>query len=383
MQVAVKYRIYPSNEQREFLDRQFGCCRFVYNYYLALREFDRTTPISGKLCNMLTELKQRPEMSFLNEVSAVALQQSIRQLISAYSNFFSGLAKQPRFKTKDSNQSFKLVGHNRILDIRNGKVFLSRCPGLISLRMHRPLPSKPTSATVSKNCAGQYHISFNCDVENISLPSNRSIGIDLGIKDFCITSEGIKYDNPRYFVRGEKRLAKLQRRLSRKQKGSNNSNKAKLKVARLHQHINNQRNDFLHKLSTTLIRENQVICVEDLTAKNMMRNRRLAKHIADVSWGKFCTFLAYKAERYQRQLMIMNTFTPSTQTCSACHVQRATRLTLKERWWECAECGQMHDRDINAARVIHTVGIQYWQRNINNLATLMLVPRWKNGEFLI
>lgn len=383
MQLLYKYRIYPSSIQKEFLAKQFGCCRFVYNHFLNLCMSDKSIMINYKLCNMMTEMKKQNEYAFLKEVSHTALQQSIINLIKAYRNFFNRLGKFPRFKNKDDKQSYRLTGNMCVFGIRDGGLYLAKMPGLVKIRQSRPLPTVPTSITVSLNKSGQYHVSFVCEINNITLSSNKSIGIDLGIKDFCITSSGVKYDNPRCLVTSEHKLAKLQRRLSRKQKGSNNRNKARLKVARLHQHIVNQRNDFLHKLSTKLIRENQVICLEDLNAKGMMRNRRLAKHIADVSWGKFCSFLMYKAERYQRQLMIMNTFTPSTQTCSACHTQRPVHLTLKERWWECDHCGALHDRDVNAARVIHSVGMQYWQRNINNLATLMLVPRWKNGVFLV
>lgn len=382
MQLTFKYRIYPSNEQKDFLSKQFGCCRFVYNHFLHMCSGETKLPIGNKLSSMLTELKREPETSFLSEVSAVALQQSLSNLIVAYKRFFSKLAKYPKLKSKQSTQSFRLVGDDafRLLD---KKLYLAKCPGLVVVNKHRELPNQPSSVTIKKTQSGEYYAMFVCNVEQLIVPSKDSVGIDLGIKDFCITSNNVKYNNPRYFVSSERKLARLQRQLSRKKKGSNNRNKARLKVARLHQHITNQRNDFLHKLSTKLIRENQVICLEDLNASGMMRNRRLAKHIADVSWNRFCTFLTYKAERYQRQLMVMNTFTPSTQTCSACHVQRTVRLTLKEREWTCTHCGAEHDRDVNAARVIHNVGMQYWQRNINNLATLMLVPRWKNGEFLI
>lgn len=381
MQLLFRYRIYPSTLQKEFLAKQFGCCRFVYNHFLNLCGKDKSIKPNYKLMTLLPALKQKHP--FLQEASSVALQQSIMNLLDAYINFFKRRNKHPKFKTKHDKQSFRLVGKSPIFSIRAGGLYLSKMPGLVKIKLDRPLPSNPTSVIVTLNRSGQYHASFVCEANSISLPSNKSIGIDLGIKDFCITSSGDKFDNPRYFVTSEKRLARLQRRLARKQKGSNNRNKAKLKVAQLHQHIVNQRNDFLHKLSTALIRENQVICVEDLNASGMMRNRRLAKHIADVSWGKFCTFLMYKAERYQRQLMIMNTFTPSTQTCSMCYVQRNIHLTLNERSWICNHCGAEHDRDVNAARVIHSVGIQYWYKERNNLATLMLVPRWKNGVFIV
>lgn len=382
MQLTFKYRIYPSDLQKEYLAKQFGCCRYVYNHFLEVCSNDTKLSVGNNLSAMLTELKRKPESSFLTEVSSVALQQSLANLITAYKRFFNGVSRRPKFKSKDSTQSFRLVGDDSFR-LKDGKLYLAKCPGLVEVKYHREMQSTPTSVTIVKDHSGNYHAMFVCVVNKLILSSNKSIGIDLGIKDFCITSTGAKYNNPRYFVKGELKLKRLQHQLSRKQKGSRNRNKAKLKVARLHQHIVSQRNDFLHKLSTKLIRENQAICLEDLNASGMMRNRCLAKHIADVSWNRFCTFLTYKAERYHRQLMVMNTFTPSTQTCSACHVQRDVRLTLKERDWVCNHCGAEHDRDVNAARVIHSVGMQYWIKEQNNLATLMIVPRWKNGEFLI
>lgn len=382
MHLSFKYRIYPSSAQRDFLSKQFGCCRYVYNHFLKEISENPDVKVNGKLYNLLTILRKTDEASFLREVSSVALQQSIANLIMGYKNFFDKRAGYPKLKCKNGPQSYRLVGSDAF-DIRGNKLYLAKCPGLIKIKLHRAVTSEPTSVTVTMNSSGQYFASFVCETDEVASLSENSIGIDLGIKDFCITSKGNKYDNPRYFVNSEKRLAKLQRQLSRKQKGSNNRNKSRLKVAKHHQHVVNQRNDFLHKLSTKLIRENQVICLEDLNASGMMRNRCLAKHIADVSWNRFCVFLTYKAMRYNRQLMVMNTFTPSTQTCSTCHVQRQVRLTLKERWWSCDNCGAVHDRDINAARVIHSVGMQYWHKECNNLATLMLVPRWKNGEFVI
>lgn len=383
MQLSFKYRIYPSDDQKEFFNKQFGCCRFVYNYFLNLCSENKSVKPGYKLITMLPELKKIEEYSFLKEVSAAALQQSVMNLTTAYDRFFNNQSEYPIFKTKRDKQSFRLVGDKYIFGIRDGKLHLAKTPGLVKIKMHRQLPIDPSSVTITRNASDQYYASFVCEVDDVSGVGANSIGLDLGIKDFCITSTGVKYDNPRYFVSSELKLAKLQRQLSRKKKGSNNRKKAKFKVARLHQHIVNQRSDFLHKLSTKLIRENQVICLEDLNIAGMMRNRSLAKHVADVSWNRFCINLTYKAERYHRQLMVMNTFTPSTQTCSACHVQREVRLTLKEREWTCDHCGAMHDRDINAARVIHNVGMQYWFKERNNLATLMIVPRWKNGEFLI
>lgn len=383
MHLSFKYRIHPTYKQRVFLNKQFGCCRFIYNHFLELCSNDKTIKPNYVLINLIPEIKNNPDYSFLREVSAVALQQSTMNLITAFDRFFNRLSSYPRYKHKVDNQSFRLVGGESVFSIRADKLLLAKFPGLVRISISRRMPSKPSSVVISRNRAGDYFASFVCEVDKIIKPSSNSIGIDLGIKDFCITSTGNKVDNPRYFVSSERKLARLQRQLSRKRNGSNNRNKARLKVARLHQHIANQRNDFLHKLSTKLIHENQVICLEDLNASGMMRNRRLAKHVADVSWGRFCTFLAYKAERYQRQLMVMNMFTPSTQTCSECHVQRSVRLTLKERTWVCAECGAEHDRDVNAARLIHTVGMQHWFKQRDSLATLMLVPRWKNGQFLI
>lgn len=378
---SFKYRVYPTDIQCGYMAKQFGCCRFIYNHFLKLCSDDTTIKPNMRLLGLLPDLRKSPDTAFLKEVSSVALQQSLLNMVSAYRNFFEGRSRYPKFKKKMGRQGFKLVGNSYA--IKDNRLYIAKMPGSLKVKFSRPLPSEPTSVVITMTPSGEFYASFVCEVPNIKVPSSKSTGIDLGLKEFCITSEGVKYDNPRYFIKSEKRIARLQRRLARKQKGSKNRNKARVNLASLYQHITNQRNDFLHKLSTKLIHENQVICLEDLNASGMMRNRRLAKHIADVSWNRFCSYLTYKAVRYERQLMVINTFTPSTQTCSACHVQSEIKLTLDVRNWVCNHCGAQHDRDINAARVIHTVGMLHWYSVRDNLSTLMLVPRWKNGKFLL
>ena len=275
------------------------------------------------------------------------LQQTLMHLSGAWSRCFKKLARRPRFKRKDAAQSAEFT--KRGMRVEGQTVTLGRITGPLAIRWSRELPCAPSSCTVSLDRAGRYHISFVVNVEPVLLEElNRNIGLDLGLTHFAIGSDGVKFDNPQFLRRDLDRLAKAQRKLARTQKGSKNRAKAKLKVARIHARIADCRRDFLHKLSTLLIRENQAIGVETLAVKNMVRNRRLARCISDAGWGMFVGMLEYKADWYGRTLVKIDRWTPTSKMCSSCeHVAKS--LPLKMRQWTCENCGAAHDRDVNAA----------------------------------
>jgi putative transposase len=356
-----KYRFYPTKEQIELLNNTFGCCRFVYNNLLdqSIKAYeayvvDNTLPkldVGGfGLVKQLSTLKQ--EYQFLNNVSAVALQQSVLNLGKSYSNFFNkkGIKKHgyPKFKSKHGKQSFTLV--SEAIRVNDSKIYIPKSKEPLNIRWSRDIPNTPTSATISKTPSGKYFISFVCEFTPIKTSGTSITGIDLGIKDFIVTSDGNRVPNPKYLAKLEKRLARYQRRMSRCKKSSKNRNKARIKVARLHERITNQRNDFHHKLSRTLINENQVIGIESLKVNNMIQNHNLAKHIAGVAWTSFKDKLIYKAKHSQHcNIVKMDTFYPSSHICSNTNMRLDRKLKLSERTWECPHCGNVHDRDINAA----------------------------------
>ena len=356
---AYKFRFYPTTEQAEQLARTFGCARFVYNHFLRLRTDaffqDKKRVGYNDTARMLTVLKQQPETEWMNEVSNVCLQQSLRNLDVAFKNFFQKRTKYPTFKSKHGPQSVRYMSNG--FRIKDGKLWLAKQDAPLNVRWSRKLPSVPSSVTVSRDCAGRYFVSCLCEEDIQPLPvTTNVVGVDLGLKDALITSEGQRIANPQFLLSVSKRLNTAQRRLSRKQKGSKNRAKARIKVARLHARVSDARNDWSNKLTTQLVRENQVISAESLAVKNMLRNRSLARAIADVGWSEIVRKLEYKSAWYGRTFVQIDRFYPSSKRCSCCgHTLKS--LDLATRAWTCPECSATHDRDINAAVNIREAGL--------------------------
>ncbi|MDX1266135.1 MAG: transposase [Oceanisphaera sp.] len=359
MKRAYKYRFYPTPEQTELLARTFGCVRFVYNSVLRWRTdafYQRQEKTGYAQANaQLTVLKKESELAFLSEVSCVPLQQCLRHQQTAFKNFFEGRARYPAFNSKRHRQTAEFT--RSAFKYRDGKLFLAKSKTPLDIRWSRELPGEPSILTVSRDQTGRYFVSCLCEFEPQKLPVTPNMtGIDLGLKDLFITDQGERVGNPRHTAKYATRLALAQRRLSKKKLGSANRAKARQKVARLHAKISDCRQDGLHKLSRRLINENQVICVESLKVKNMIRNRKLSKAIADASWGEFVRQLAYKSEWAGRSLVAIDQWFPSSKRCSGCG-HTLSSLPLSVRAWNCPECGASHDRDINAATNIKAAGL--------------------------
>lgn len=342
------------------LAKTFGCARFAYNYMLRQRTdawFQRQEKVGyHETSAMLTALKKQPEFAWLNEVSSVPVQQSLRHLQTAFGNFFARRNKYPTFKKKDGAQSAEYTTSAFKWD---GKTLSIAKNGALNIRFSRTIPKAAivTTVTVSKDTAGRYFVSMLCtDQVQAKTPVESKVGIDLGLSHFAILSTGEKIAAPNTFRKNEEKLAKLQRRLAKKTKGSANRKKAKLKVAKLHAKIADSRKDFLHKLSTRLVNENQVIAIETLAVSNMQKNHSLAKSIADASWSEFVRQLEYKSMWYGRELVGIDRWYPSSKRCSDCgHTVKSMPLNVRE--WTCQECGTIHDRDINAARNVLAAGL--------------------------
>jgi putative transposase len=362
---SYKYRFYPTLEQEVFLNQTLGCARVVYNKALFEHKEERKLNPKAKwngyeAVKKITVWKKIPELFYLKEVSVDALQQSVRNVDRAFKSFFDGRSKFPNFKKKGRTYSITLT--KNAFRFKEGELYVAKVKEPLPVVYSRLIPedSEITSATITKKSSGRWFISFKFKGSwPPKLPhSVNSVGIDLGLESFLTTDKGFKVENPRFYRKFQHKLAKEQRRLSRKQKGSRNYLKQKRKVAKVHETVVNCRLDFLHKLSTTLIRENQAIFVEDLCVTEMVKNasKGLRKSIYDASWYEFTRQLEYKAEWYGRTVVKIDRFYPSSQICHVCNSKKADRLSLSDRVWNCQNCGALLDRDINAAKNVLAAG---------------------------
>lgn len=350
---SYKYKIIPNEDQKVLLNKHFGSIRFIYNYFLneRKREYETNKQTINYYDNAksLTELKKQEEYSWLNEINSQSLQASLKNLDDAYNGFFKKRTKFPNFKSKHTKNSFKVP---QAVKIENGKLRIRKFKDPIDIILHRTFSGIIKQCTISKTPTDEYFVSILVETEHKKLEkTGKSIGIDLGLKDFVISSDGYKYKNNRYTKTYQTKLKKAQQHLNRKKKGSNKYKEQKLKVAKLHKKIANSRLDNLHKVSTELIKKYDTIILEDLNIKGMMQNHKLAKHISDVSWSKFIELLIYKAEWNDKQIVKIDRFFPSSKTCNYCgYINQNLKLDMRE--WICPSCHTKLDRDLNASKNI-------------------------------
>ena len=354
---AYKFRIYPNNEQREYFARVFGCVRFFYNK--SLSDMCEIYKATGKYEN-ITPATYKKEYPFLKEIDSLALCNAQISRNTAFKSFFRGQNAFPKYKSKRNDQSYTTNNQKGSVKFSNNDKYISipKCQR-IRIKKHRSFSGVIKSITISKTCDDKYYVSLLVEIEISSIKeSDKAIGLDVGLKELIIDSNGHKYKNHKYLSKSMDKLTKEQRKLSHMVKGSNNYHKQRIKIARLHNKINNQRNDYLHKLSKNIIDENQIICIEDLKVKNMQANHKLARSISDASWSRFVSMLIYKANWYGRIIVKVPSNYPSSQLCSSCNYQNSITKDLSVRKWTCPKCGVSHDRDINAAKNILRKGIE-------------------------
>jgi len=357
---AFKYRFHPTNEQAAELSRTFGCVRLVYNKALEERtqawygEQRRISYVQSSAA--LTQWRKTEELAFLSEVSCVPLQQALRHLQTAFGSFFARRAKYPRYKSRKKSRASAEYTRSAFT-WRDGKLTLAKMADPLDIRWSRPLPegAEPTTVTVSRDAAGRWFVSLLCQDTVTAVPAaEAAVGIDAGITSLVTLSTGEKIANPRHERRDRARLARAQRELSRKAKGSANRAKARRKVAKVHARVADRRRDFLHKLSTRLVRENQTVVIEDLTVRNLVKNGKLTRAVSDASWTELRSMLEYKCAWYGRELVVIDRWFPSSKLCGTCGTV-AAKMPLNVREWTC-DCGAVHDRDVNAARNILAAG---------------------------
>lgn len=387
-----KYRIYLNKKQQEALAKTYGSCRYVYNRLLAevIEEYKLYKELNKKGINTssinniidlgvfsakITKWRKEEATSWLSEISSVALQQASRNLYKAFKSFFSRKGSYPKFKAKHKSRDSATYTKSGFR-IENDKLYLANIKEGFKIKLSRDLPSAPSSCVLSTDPSGKTYVSFICDY----IPSRKSgegiVGIDVGITHLAVTSHGEFLNNPKYFINNQKKLAKLQKRHAKKQKGSKNRNKARIKVARQYAKIANCRNDYIHKLSSRLISENQAIAIERLMVKNMIRNRHLAKHIADAGWGRFKELLQYKTlETDKGKLLLADPYFPSTQLCSFCGRKPTDKIKLGVTKWKCLHCKAIHQRDLNAARNLE-IYLRATLKNWTDKAKIMLADRY-------
>lgn len=355
MHKAFKFRLLPTKEQEVLLSKHFGCVRFIYNHFLSEKKKhyleNKTTLNFNQCAGHLVAKKKKEGFEWLKEVNSQVLISTLMNLETAYGNFFRKKSKFPRFKSKKNKNSFQIPQHVSLKE--KDVVQIPKFKEGLKFIRHRGLKGIIKSATISKSTTGKYYISILCVVEktNAHKKTGKSIGIDLGLKDFIITSEGQRYCNPKFIKKYEVKLARKQRILSRKEKGSKGRDKARLSVAKVHEKITNSRNDMQHKVSSKLVKDYDLIAIEDLNVKGMIKNHCLAKAVSDVAWSSFVTKLKYKAQWNDKEVIVIDRFYPSSKTCSCCdHIKES--LSLDERTWTCSKCNTIHDRDVNASKNI-------------------------------
>lgn len=359
---AFRYRFYPTPDQVEELNRTFGCVRKVYNLALEARTigwYQRQERIGyTQTSGMLTEWKKTPDLAFLGEVSSVPLQQGLRHLQAAFAGFFDKRAEYPTFKSKHRSKASAEYTRSAFR-LRSGQLTLAKMNEPLNIRWSRPLPENttPTTVTVSRDPAGRWHVSMlvETDIEQLP-PTDGVVGVDAGLTSLLTLSTGEKITNPRHERKDRAKLAKAQRRVARKQKGSANRARARISAARVYARIADRRRDYLHKITTRLVRENQTVVIEDLAVGNMVKNHTLARAISDAGWGEFRRQLEYKADWYGRRVVVVDRWYPSSKVCSACG-HTASKMPLSVRGWVCGHCGASHDRDVNAAMNIRAEGL--------------------------